>query len=956
MAEIQRINRLACAMVLLLAVAWLCAAPSPAQATLGISNFEVSLTSDQAGAHGDSTVSFALTTDPLGNPSGTLADTHLTLPSGLLGNSRAIPQCSMKYFDGFRCPSADQIGTLEAELAVCRGAQAPLAEAAEAGATTVIVSDAAALCLVEGPEITIGSGATAESVKVEVAYGDEVHLSTPLKSAHAAGQVVTRIAEWHTVTVPLFNLQAEPGHQATLGAGFFLFTLLVNIDIPKGGGSVVASLEGVTTALAIKQAALTFWGVPSESRHDSQRCDELIVGECDLHAGEPVPFISNPTQCGVPLESSLEVTSYEGESAESQTTSPALTGCEHLQMAPSISVIPESSVRATPSGYEMAVHMPLNEQPAGLATPALKEVSITLPPGASLSPPMANGLQACSEAAFEAEECQSTAKLGNATLVTPFLAEPLTGGVYVGTPTPSERYPLRVALAGDGTSVLLRGQVLPNAETGQVTTVFRDTPDHEFSELKLDMFGGQAAVLANPESCGPAVSAAQLVSWGGQTAEPSTTFTVTGGPGALGCSSSHASGVTLKAGTTHPVAGQTSPFTFTVSAGEGEGSLRAFDVSLPSGLIGVISSLTPCEEPLAATGACPADSEVGTATVLAGEGSEPLPESGPVYVTRGYGGAPLGLVVRIAATAGPFELGSTVVRSRVYVDPNDLHMTIDSNPLPEILGGIPLRLKAMNITLGRSGFMLNPTSCAQGAITGTAEVSTGAVASLSSPFAVAGCERLAFSPHISAVTQSNDRGLGDGAALVMNITTPGEGSEAIRSANIDLPTQLRPRLSTIQHACLQPPGASLPASCFSQSAIGHATAYSPLLHEPLVGPILLVAHGGSAAPSLELELEAEGVKAVLNATMSIKGKRVTATFTGLPDVPIDNLAITFPAGARSLLGSTESVCKRPLRIPYRLVGQSGGSASGSARVRVTGCARSTGGHSKAHKSTGRSKQ
>ena len=111
--------------------------------------------------------------------------------------------------------------------------------------------------------------------------------------------------------------------------------------------------------------------------------------------------------------------------------------------------------------------------------------------------------------------------------------------------------------------------------------------------------------------------------------------------------------------------------------------------------------------------------------------------------------------------------------------------------------------------------------------------------------------------------------------------------------------------------------------------------------------------GGNSAPSLDLDLEAEGVKAMLTATMSLKGGRTKATFANLPDVPIARLAITLPAGARSLLGSIENVCSRPLQMPYRLVSQGGGSVTGSTRVLVKGCAKSAKRSSKPRRARGK---
>ena len=84
---------------------------------------------------------------------------------------------------------------------------------------------------------------------------------------------------------------------------------------------------------------------------------------------------------------------------------------------------------------------------------------------------------------------------------------------------------------------------------------------------------------------------------------------------------------------------------------------------------------------------------------------------GPSYLTGPYKGAPYGLSVVIHAIAGPYDLGTVVVRAAIRVDRNDAHLTVDSDPLPTILKGIPLRLRHVNVTIDRQGFLLNPTAC-----------------------------------------------------------------------------------------------------------------------------------------------------------------------------------------------------------------------------------------------------
>ena len=76
----------------------------------------------------------------------------------------------------------------------------------------------------------------------------------------------------------------------------------------------------------------------------------------------------------------------------------------------------------------------------------------------------------------------------------------------------------------------------------------------------------------------------------------------------------------------------------------------------------------------------------------------------------------------IHAVAGPFDLGTVVVRAAIKVDPTDSHLTIDTPSLPTILQGIPLRLRTVKVDIDRANFLFNPTNCDQLAVGATLKV------------------------------------------------------------------------------------------------------------------------------------------------------------------------------------------------------------------------------------------
>jgi hypothetical protein len=691
---------------------------------------------------------------------------------------------------------------------------------------------------------------------------------------------------------------------------------------------------------------MTLWGVPSEASHDSRRCIEILGEECDQPAGEPAAFMTNPSDCtGSQPESKLTIKSYEGVTDGSTTTLPAPTGCEVLQLAPSMSVAPDTTQRDVPAGYEVDLNVPQDERPEGLATPDVKDVSVTLPAGTSLSPSMAMGLEGCSEQQFAASECPNASKVGSAELTTPVLDEKLTGSVYVGDPTATQKFPLRVALhAADGTSVRLFGYAEPNPLTGQVTTVVENAPQLPFSDFKLVLFGGPTAVMANPPSCGPASSTSQITSYGGQLVTDSSQFTVDNNGHGEGCPASLPFTPRFSAGTTSPRAAGFSPFTLTVSRADGEQTLSSFSAQLPPGLLGMLGSVPLCPEPQAGQGSCPESSQVGTATILAGAGAQPFAVSGPVYLTGPYDGAPFGLVVLVRATAGPFNAGSAVIRSKILIDQSNLHVTIASDPLPQVVGGLPLRLQTVNVTINRPGFIFNPTRCGPQSIAATINGGQGASALLSSPFRLAGCGELKFAPRLAVSTFAHGSRRGNGAGLTVNITNDLGNSANIRSTTVTLPAALRPRLSTIQQACPSTTFDLDLAKCPAGSHVGQVTVSSPALPASLNGTIYLVSHGNSY-PNIVLLVQGQGIHAEFEGVVVIAANGATsATFSSLPDVPIASLRVEFPRGANSLLGTTGNLCKARLRMPYAITGQNGAHVQKAVTVKVSECSKP-----KAHK-------
>jgi hypothetical protein len=499
-----------------------------------------------------------------------------------------------------------------------------------------------------------------------------------------------------------------------------------------------------------------------------------------------------------------------------------------------------------------------------------------------------------------------------------------------------------------GVRVKLTGEVTPNPVTGQLTSTFKRTPQLPFAEFDLKFFGGSRSPLAT-SSCGAYRTETSIEPWSGNaTATPASEFNVNSGRNDTPCQGP-AFARLFVAGTTNNQAGAFSPFTLTFSRRDDEQTLSAVSTQMPPGLLGMLSKVQICNEPLAAEGRCPSASQIGHVTVTAGVGNEPiaLPEAGkpqdPVFLTGPYKGAPFGLAIVVPAEAGPFNLGTVVVRAAIHINPDTSQISAVSDPMPTRLQGIPLDVRTVEVAIDRDGFMFSPTNCEPLAIDGTIDSAEGAAADVSSRYQAANCATLPFKPSFVASTQANTS-KANGASLVVKVTQrPGEAN--IHRVDLELPKALPSRLTTLQKACLEVVFNTNPASCPAASVIGTATARTPVLQVPLTGPAYLVAHGGAEFPDVEYILQADerggDVEIVLDGKTQIKHGITYSRFETVPDAPISSFETDLPEGPHSVL-STENpgltnLCALSLVMPTVIVGQNGAQVSQSTKIGVSGC-------------------
>jgi hypothetical protein len=296
---------------------------------------------------------------------------------------------------------------------------------------------------------------------------------------------------------------------------------------------------------------------------------------------------------------------------------------------------------------------------------------------------------------------------------------------------------------------------------------------------------------------------------------------------------------------------------------------------------------------------------------------------------------------------GPFTLPTQRVRAKIEVDPHTAQLTITTEPLPQVVAGVPTDLREIDSVIERPEFMVNPTNCDPSSFSGTAYGTPppgvggpGASAAISSHFQVGACRSLEFAPQFS-VSTSGKTSRADGSSLTAKVSYPDvpQGTDAdIALVKVELPKQLPSRLTTLQKACTAAQFEANPAGCPAASFIGHAVVHTPLLPVPLEGPAIFVSHGGEAFPNLTLVLQGDGVTIdLVGSTFISKAGITSSTFKTVPDAPFSMFELTLPEGPYSALTTDGNLCTSKLAMPTEFVAQNGAEIHQNTKIAVTGC-------------------
>ena len=205
-------------------------------------------------------------------------------------------------------------------------------------------------------------------------------------------------------------------------------------------------------------------------------------------------FTLNPTNCS-PLSVTASVSGDQG-GVSNLASHFQVSNCSILPFAPELSLSFRSGVRRR--GHP-AIHAELSN-PSGNAN--LERIAVTLPKGELLD--NAHIGNVCTRVDFARNACPPASRLGTATVATPLLDKPLTGGAYLRSST-HELPDLALDLEGQ---VDLEIAARIDSVNGRLRSTFEAVPDVPFSHATLDLVGGSKGLVQNSFTlCGRTVRA-----------------------------------------------------------------------------------------------------------------------------------------------------------------------------------------------------------------------------------------------------------------------------------------------------------------------------------------------------------------------------------------------------------------------------------------------------------------
>ncbi|MDX6616971.1 MAG: hypothetical protein QOD60_2062 [Solirubrobacterales bacterium] len=368
------------------------------------------------------------------------------------------------------------------------------------------------------------------------------------------------------------------------------------------------------------------------------------------------------------------------------------------------------------------------------------------------------------------------------------------------------------------------------------------------------------------------------------------------------------------------------------------GQVKDLTIGLPPGVVGDPQATPLCTVAQLNANACPANTQVGevsaNVTILS---LLPLTVPGKLFNLEAQPGEPARFGIVLSPL--PLPLGQIILQSAVQLRQTDFGLNTVINGIPNTtLASGDTTITSQDITLYGTApgtgkpFMRNPSSCTPATTNFSAVPYSGADATAQDSFTPTGCGSEPFSPTFSARVGGPGQTAAQSHPPVSTAIDQDVGEAGLQNATVLLPPNFSAELNVLSQTCAQ---ADFDAgNCPANSIVGSAIATSPLLTEPLQGPVALITNPG--LPKVGLDLRGP-LPLKLTGGFVITPSGTGVGFQNLPDIPIGHFALTFNGGPGGLVATTADLCYTASIFNTSFDSWSGANTGGNTTASVDGC-------------------
>ena len=735
-----------------------------------------------------------------------------------------------------------------------------------------------------------------------------------------------------------------------------------------------AFATGFQHLLPVDTVNLTLWGVPADPRTTSDQVPlRLRTGLGDICAdlldpNEPamarpvasdaptIPFLQNPTTCGVPLTATVDVLSYDGETTHAEAPWPATTGCEQLAFNPSLTAQPTTTQADTPVRPRRRPQGAADPEPDSPSPSELAATTVTLPEGFSINPNAADGKVACTRRAGALRdrrcrrECPEFSKVGTLEIDSSALPG-RSGAIYLGEPQPGQPYRIFLTADGFGTHVKLPGSVHPDPRPGSGGHLQRPAavavPGVQLPLLRL-----RARPARDADPVRHLRGRDRIRALGRGPLEPDLDELLHDrlGPERAplpGRDPARSTRPSTRAPPTTPP-GITRRFSLRLSRADGDQNLTGSTSTTPPGLRWRRSQGIPyCPESALATLAEPGYSGIAELARAGLPGGEPdrhrgrrrrAPGTHPLYVA-GQGLPRRPLQGRPAQPRGRRPGGLRALRPRQRRRPRRRSSSTRSPRRSRRLGPAsadPRRDPAAAcarslIDLDRPDFTLNPTNCDPFRSTRRSFGNQGGDRRPDARrFQVANCADLGYGPKLGLKLTGGDQTARPPGASRRR-SEPSRAKRTSQRSSVTLPkgelldnAHIGTICTRVQFAAGHLPGGvglrparRRPRRCSTSRSRAPSTCAPPNTSCPTSSPTSRARSTSSC-----------------RADRQRQERRPAGHLRAVPDAPVSTFVLRMQGGKKGLLVNSESLCSKPQKADVKMVGQNGAALNRKTKLQV----------------------